>query len=331
MPKCTNIIKLKELDEHTDVLKVVIDSTEESFWFYPYAKALEFVNQDVIVEYRQDIYEGNMVQVVNTFTVLTKVNTLDKKNNIRLFSDATDNFSNLSFNEISDGETREACIVYCIKQSFQSSSNAVWIELLIRDKSMHVMKARLFDYETTMLDVTGKYIMLDLRKTKFGFNTKHVLPVEGECPENPEVTIARSYIKEYFADDAVALEYISRTQLLEHLTELIDYEKGYALTRLAMELCLCEQFYNITDSIDIKCIARALLMSYGFATMPDSPLSASVNNIVVASRFNWNGKKEVLQLLDTSNPEPPCEVEIYNNIRQTITTLIEIKKGLKHQ
>lgn len=331
MSICTNIIKLKELDEKTDVLKVIIDSTVESLWFYPYSKALEFVNQDVIVEYRQDIYEGNMVQVIKTFTIVTKVNTLDKQTGIRLFADVEDNFSNLSFNEIEEGETREACIVYCISQSFQSSPNAAWIELVIRDKSMHIAKARLFDYDKTMLDLSGTYIMLDLRKTKFGFNTKYVQPVQGECPENPEITIAKAYIRDYFANDATALNYITTTGLLDKMSEYVDYEKGYALVRLAMELCLCEQFYNITNSIDIHCIEHALLMSYGFILMPDSPLSRCVNNISVATRFNWKGKKEVLKILDEMNPEPPCEVNIYENIRKTIATLIDIKKGLKFQ
>lgn len=328
MSICTSITKINTLSDGTDVLNVTIDNDVQAFWFYEYAKALEYVNKEVIVEYRKDVYNGQLCTFIATFTVPTKINTLEKKDNIRLYCDQVDNNSNLVFEEVEIGETKMGCIVYCISQEYKSSPNAVWMELLIRDKRMHVAKLRLFDYENKNVVLEGQYVMTSLSRNQYGFQSEMIKPVTGEVGPNPEIDIAKQFIMNYFADDEVSLNYISTTRVLDFLEEAIDYEKGYGLMRLAMELSMVENLVNITQDIDVSAIGRALLASRGYMTRT-SALSNIVNNVNIALKYSWDNRKEVLMLLDVPSEESIPEMTIMQSIKDTVNNILEIRKGVR--
>lgn len=328
MSICTSITKINTLSDGTDVLNVTIDNDVQAFWFYEYAKALEYVNKEVIVEYRKDVYNGQLCAFIATFTVPTKINTLEKKDNIRLYCDQIDNNSNLVFEEVEIGETKMGCIVYCISQEYKSSPNAVWMELLIRDKRMHVAKLRLFDYENKNVVLEGQYIMTSLSRNQYGFQSEMIKPVTGEVGPNPEIDIAKQFIMNYFADDEVSLNYISTTRVLDFLEEAIDYEKGYGLMRLAMELSMVDNLVNITQDIDVSAIGRALLASRGYMTRT-SALSNIVNNVNLALKYSWDNRKEVLMLLDVPSEESIPEMTIMQSIKDTVNNILEIRKGVR--
>lgn len=328
MSICTSITKINTLSDGTDVLNVTIDNDVQAFWFYEYAKAMEYVNKEVIVEYRKDIYNGQLCTFIATFTVPTKINTLEKKDNIRLYCDQVDNNSNLVFEEVEIGETKMGCIVYCISQEYKSSPNAVWMELLIRDKRMHVAKLRLFDYENKNVVLEGQYVMTSLSRNQYGFQSEMIKPVTGEVGPNPEIDIAKQFIMNYFADDEVSLNYISTTRVLDFLEEAIDYEKGYGLMRLAMELSMVDNLVNITQDIDVSAIGRALLASRGYMTRT-SALSNIVNNVNLALKYSWDNRKEVLMLLDVPSEESIPEMTIMQSIKDTVNNILEIRKGIR--
>lgn len=328
MATCTSITKINSLADGTDVLDVVIDNDVHAYWFYEYAKALEFVNQEVIVEYRKDVYNGQLCTFIATFTIPTKVNTLTKKDNIRLYCDQIDNNSNLVFDEVQIGETKMGCIVYCISQEYKSSPNAVWMELLIRDKKMKVAKLRLFDYADKSVVLAGQYVMTSLARNKYGFQSDLIKPVTGEVAPNPEIDIAIQFIKNYFADDPVSMDYLSKTNVIGYLKEHTDYEKGYGLMRLAMELSMVDNLNNISKDLDHVAIGRALLAARGYMTK-ESALSDSFVNISIAMHFNWDDRTTVLQLLDVESDKSPREYEVMKSIVSTVNTIIEVRKGVK--
>ena len=327
MAICTSITKINTLSDGTDVLDVVIDNDVHAYWFYDYAKSLEYVNQEVIVEYRKDIYGGQLCTFIATFTMPTKVNTLTKTDNIKLYCDQIDNNANLVFDEIEVGESKMGCIVYCVSQEYKSSANAVWMELLIRDKKMKVAKLRLFDYESKNVVLAGQYVMTSLSRNKYGFQSEMIKPVTGEVVPNPEIDIAKQFILNYFADDIVSMDYINQTNILNFIGEAIDYEKGYGLMRLAMELSMVENLNNISRDVDHIAIGRALLASRGHL-MKQSILSDSFVNINIASRYNWDNRNTVLQLLDFENEKSPREYSVMQSIKDTVDTLINVRKGV---
>ncbi len=328
MSVCTGIELVESLPHSGDLIRVTIDGDTEALWFYNYGDALKYLDQDVIVEYRQDIYKGELRQFIATFVIPTVVNTLTKEDNIKLFCDTVDNFSNLSFNEIEVGETRQGCIVYCVSCTFKSSSAAVWQELVIRDKSMHVAKLRLFDYSNKAANFTGSYVMTELTRSKYGFQSELIVPVNGECPPNPEVDIAVSFIKSYFASDTGAMYFLTKYNLINKMKENIDFEPGYGLVRLAMELSIVDSMRNITNDVDLESMGHALLASRGYLVR-ESELSEQVNNIILASKVSWKDKALVLKLLDfpTDGEEFP-ERKVMNSIKETVGTILIVRKGI---
>ena len=326
MSKCTDITRLETIPAG-DVMRVVIDDSTEALWIYNYAEAMKFVGQEVIVEYRQDIYKGQMRQFIATFVIPTVVSTLDKTENIKLYCDQTDNFSNLSFNEIGIGETRQNCIVFCVSCEFKSSSAAAWQELIIRDRSMRTAKLRLFSYDNKAADFTGKYVMTELSRSQYGFKSDCIVPVQGECPPNPEIAVAKQFIQNYFKDDSDALAYMAKYNLISFMEESVDYEKGYGLVRLAMELSIVDNMQNVTKDVDLQSIGEALLASRGYY-VHESVLSKTVNNIILASSINWKNKSLVLQLLDFKSDDNPEEYSVMESIRSMVGTLLKVRKGL---
>lgn len=328
MSICTSIEKMNDVRDSYELLKVTIDNSVAAYWFYDYAESLKYLDQEVIVEYRDEIYHGELCKFIKTFVLPTVVQTLDKKENIKLYCDIEDNQSNLSFSEIVDGETRPGCIVYCVDCQFKSSSNAVWQELTIRDRSMHIAKLRLFNYDNKAANFKGSYVMTELSRNKFGFRSELISPISGEVAPNPELKIARQYIMSYFSNDPVSMQYITETSVLDYLSEDIDYERGYGLVRLATELSMVDAMYNMTKDVDLSAIGRALLCMRGYLTHV-SVLSKSVNSIMVAMKYMWDNRKTVILLLDNPQDEYPLpERAIMESIRTTVNTMIDLRKGV---
>lgn len=326
MSVCTSIVKIDTVPNLGDLLRVEFDDESPALWFFNHADALQYVNQRVLVEFRNDIYKGNMERFIHTFTVNTVVHTLDKNENIKLYCDQVDNYANLSFSEIANGENRQGCIVFCTHQEFKSSANAVWMELIIRDRTMHTAKCRIFDYETLDVDLAGCYVVTALSRNKYGFTSEFVKVVNGECPPNPEISIAKEFINNYFKDDQIACKFLQVMNLISTLEEHVDYEKGYALMRLAMELSMVDAMQNVTKDIDLQSIGHSLLASYAYLTRT-SVLSPAMNNLFLVNQFQWPNKMLVMQILDVCAEDHPAEYAVFNNIKNTVSTILEIRKG----
>lgn len=322
---CTDIKKIDSLQDGSDVLEVTIDNMTNALWIYPMADAVPYIGKEVIVSYRNDMYLGQIRPFVNTFVLPCKVSTLDKKDGIKLYANATDNFSNMSFNDIACGETKNGCIVYCISQKFETSEKSVWVTLLVRDKMFRVAKLRLFHYDKS-IDFSGSYIICAMTRNDYGFKTDMVAPAVGECPDNYEIKIAEEFILNYFAGDDAAMQYITKMHLIAYMKDYMDVEKGYIVVRLAQELSLCDALYNITNGVDIKAISHALLADKSFVRNPKSVLSESARNVHAALGHAWPAPEIVLTLLDASCANAPGEKDIYLSIKSTVNNIIRTSK-----
>lgn len=325
---CTSITKLEAL-EGMDVLLVRFDDGTEAHWFYNEALALEYVNQSVIVSFRNDMYKGNVVRTINTFTMPSKVNVVERRDNIKLFSDQEDNLSNLSFNDLKNGETKTGCLFYCISYQSKTSEKAVWVEMKIRDRSLRVATLRVFDSDGATTDLTGSYCMAALTKSEYGFQTKKVVAANGTCPRNVEIDIAKSYLETYFTGDTPAIAFIEAMDLFHKMEDVVDYERGYGLVRMAMELSMCEQMYNITNSLDIKLMEYAILASRAHYCT-NMQFSDDVANIIMTIRCKWPDVTRLVAMLDPGEVERrPDEYAVLCRVRDTVSTILEKKKEYK--
>ena len=100
MSICTGITLVETLASGDELLKVVIDNTTEAFWFYRYADAVKYLNEEVIVEYRKDVYKGQLCQFIATFVRPTVIQTLSATDNIKLYCDQEDNTHHLSSGKV---------------------------------------------------------------------------------------------------------------------------------------------------------------------------------------------------------------------------------------
>lgn len=325
---CTSITKLETLSG-MDVLNVSFDDGTTALWFYSEALALEYVGKEVIVSLRNDMYKGNIVPVINTFVMPSKVNLIEKKDNVRLFCDQEDNLANLSFNEIAVGETKVGCIYYCVSSSIKSSDKSVWMEALIRDKNLRVAKLRIFNPENVHGSIAGSYCQSSLTRSEYGMQTKEVFEASGECPRNAEIDIAKDYVTNYFAEDTHATEFMNGIGFINKMENVIDYEKGYGLVRLAMELSMCEQMYNITNAFDIKLLEHAILTSYAHCCT-EMAFSPETCNVIMAIRNKWPNNVKLISMLDPGSVENrPDEYDVMQRIKATVNTIIEKKKEYK--
>lgn len=325
---CNAITKVEALNG-MDVLLVAFDDGTSAYWFYNEALALEFLNKEVIVTFRNDMYKGNVVSVINTFVQPSKVNTVDKRNNIKLFVDQTDNLSNLSFNDIAVGETKVGCLFYCVACQVKSSDKSVWVEMRIRDKSLRVATLRIFNPEQMPGNLAGKYCQASLTKSEYGFQTKSVYEATGECPRNAEIDIARDYVKSYFATDVQANAFMDAVNFMDKMEDVIDYEPGYGLVRMAMELSMCEQLYNVTNSLDVKLMEHAILTSRAHYCT-NMQFSEEVRNVILTIRCKWPNVTKLVAMLDPGSVESrPDEFAVLCRIRETVATILEKKKEYK--
>lgn len=325
---CKSVAKVEELNG-MDVLLVKFDDDTTAYWFYREALALEYVNQPVVVSFRNDMYKGSVVSVINTLVMPTKVNVIEKHEGIRLFCDQEDNLSNLSFNEIANGETKVGCIFYCVACTTKTSAKSVWVEMKIRDKSLRVATLRVFDPEGVAKDLTGSYCMSALTKNEYGFQTKQVLEATGTCPRNVEIDIAKEYIQSYFVANAPAIAFMETHDFINQMENVVDYERGYGLVRMAMELSMCEQLYNITNSLDIQVMEYAVLVSRSHYCT-NMQFSAEVNNVILTIRCKWPNAVKLIAMIDPGAVENrPDEYAVLRNIQETVNTILEKKKEYK--
>lgn len=328
MTKCTSVVLVEHLNKDDDLLEITIDGTVKSYMVAKYGEILKYLDQDVIVTYRSDFYKGRLCQFIDTVTVPTHVATLDREENIKLYVEQEDNFANVCFADLQEGETKLNAEMYCVSHTYNSSPNAVWAELVVRDKSMRLAKIRLFDYDYNKYNYAGRYIRADIQKSKYGLTSKLIQPLDENSAINPEVAIAKTFILSVFKDDESMLSLISENNLLEAMEQVIDLEKGYTLVRAAHELSLAQELFNMTNCIDVKLIKRVILLSYAHTLTAGSVYSESFCNMVNVSKMSIDDKQRIMLLLDTEDNADLKERFIIADIRKTVDTLLSIKKGL---
>lgn len=331
MSVCTSIVKMKEVSEDTDILRVEIDNDVKAYMIFNYAESLVFLNKEVIVSYRKDIYEGKIELFINTLTIPVKVTTLDREAGIKLFTDQSDNNSNVSFIDLTPGSTMLGAVMYCISSSYESSDRAVWMELKVRDRAGRVAKLRLFDPEFGVAKFDGMYIKANIKRNDYGLNTKEISLMDLEFPPNPEIQIARTYIENYFIGDADMLAVLQRTKLLDFMQDYVELELGYALLRAAIQLDILSELRNVFNEVNFKAISYAIMMQYGYITKASlAQYSASLRAITFTLQQNLPSDVAalVLMILDEGEPDgkPVPEKAIFNRVLSLANEIIKVKK-----
>lgn len=334
MAVCTSITKLEELGSGDEILLVGIDDDVKAYMIFRYAECLQFLNQEVIVTYRRDVYNGKIETFINTLAGVTRVTTLDREEKIKLFCHQEDNNSNVCVADMEDGSTMLGAILYCTSCSYEGSKKAAWMALKVRDKAGHVTTLRLFDYDTAGLDFSGMYIKANIKKKKaFGLQTDEIRPMDLDFAPNPEIKICRTFIENYFISDNRMYGILKHTKLLDFMEEYIDLEKGYLLVRAATEIDLLEELKNIFDDVDFIALSYALLFRYGYTTkvgLDKYSTTLKTLTFTIQQNLPTDLATKVLQILDADDPdvEPIPERRIYQKVISLADEVIKVKKAV---
>jgi hypothetical protein len=328
---CESISVLEHLSADCAVLSVVFSGGIESIMFADYSECLKFVGQEVIVNFREEIYNNEITTCVNKLTRMTTINTLDRESNIKLYINGLPPIgSTVAFDDIPDGGLVLNAVVYCNSHNYDSSAKASWAVLGILDKNRRSSNLRIFDYERKTDSLAGKYIKCDLRKKEpYGFITTECFEVpEINISPNPEIDLAKNFILEIFKDDKDILDYIAKSSILDFM-EKYNYEerieKGYTLVRTAMEIAMARELANLSEKIDVKLILRALLLRrvYCITNNEKNTMSTTLQNIIGISKYRFSADKRLLMMLESEPKFPLFERKLIDSISTTVDTVIE--------
>ena len=310
-------------------MRLTFDEGKDSAYIiWSHANLVQYLNDEVIATFRQDMYNGSIAKFVNTLAKVGVVHTLERSNNVKLYVDVTDNHSNIRFKEIEDGGTAVNAIVYVTDIRFDSSARAEWADLTVMDQARKIAQLRIFSPDSKIQDFKGRYVMCDIRKNRYGLSTDSVVTVDNAFPFSPEVEISERFLMDAFAEDADILTLLAETKFADFAKKVVDLEPGYILVRLAIELDVASELANLVKEVDVDLIKRCLLIEKFNVFQQTSPYRNDIVTFVTASRYKFDHKNEVLLTLYSDEEKFSMERVVLKQVREMADTIINVKKGL---
>lgn len=327
--KLTKIGLLESYATEQQLMRLTFDEGKDSAYIiWSHANLVQYLNDEVIATFRQDMYNGTIAKFVNTIAKVGVVHTLERSNNVKLYVDVTDNHSNIRFKEIEDGGTAVNAIVYVTDIRFDSSARAEWADLTVMDQARKIAQLRIFSPDSKIQDFKGRYVMCDIRKNRYGLSTDSVVTVDNAFPFSPEVEISERFLMDAFAEDADILTLLAETKFADFAKKVVDLEPGYILVRLAIELDVASELANLVKEVDVDLIKRCLLIEKFNVFQQTSPYRNDIVTFVTASRYKFDHKNEVLLTLYSDEEKFSMERVVLKQVREMADTIINVKKGL---
>lgn len=327
--KLTKIELLESYATEQQLMRLTFDEGKDSAYIiWSHANLVQYLNDEVIATFRQDMYNGTIAKFVNTIAKVGVVHTLERSNNVKLYVDVTDNHSNIRFKEIEDGGTAVNAIVYVTDIRFDSSARAEWVDLTVMDQARKIAQLRIFSPDSKIQDFRGRYVMCDIRKNRYGLSTDSVVTVDNAFPFSPEVEISERFLMDAFAEDADILTLLAETKFVDFAKKVVDLEPGYILVRLAIELDVASELANLVKEVDVDLIKRCLLIEKFNIFQQTSPYRNDIVTFVTASRYRFEHKNEVLLTLYSEEEKFSMERVVLKQVREMADTIINVKKGL---
>lgn len=327
--KLTKIELLESYGNDQQLMLLTFDEGKDSAYIiWSHANLVQYLNDEVIATFRQDMYNGTIAKFVNTIAKVGVVHTLERSSNVKLYVDVTDNHSNIRFKELEDGGTAVNAVVYVVDIRFDSSSRAEWADLTVMDQARKIAQLRIFSPDSKIQDFKGRYVMCDIRRNRYGFSTDSVVTVDNSFPFSPEVEISERFLMDTFAGDADILTLLAETKFADFAKKVVDLEPGYILVRLAIELDVASELANLVKEVDVDLIKRCLLIEKFSVFQQTSPYRRDIVTFVTASRYKYDHKNEVLLTLYSEDERFSMERVVLEQVHDMADTIIKVKKGL---
>lgn len=332
--KLSKITNVEEVSMGVDLIQLYFgDGLHESvYMFGEYNEVLQYLDKEVIVEFRTEIVKGQLHKVVANLGVVTTVTTLAQEDNIKLFleEDLEIGTSNILFSELAPGDVVDKAIMYCIDHKYESSAKATWAKLTVLDRKRNMSYLRVFDPDRDSVDLKGSFIKCALRMSDYGLQTQDIMVhSEGSVDSNPLVVIAERAIYNALQDDKILLDYMSAKNILEKMkTYNLEegLEAGFMTVRLAVELMLIQQTANISKHLDVELLKRMAVCEKAYVVTNKSTtlLSHETQNIILISSHILARDKTLTASLDSNRQINLAECAFYNGIKKAADVVVSM-------
>lgn len=324
-------VKLVEhVGDKLDLCKITIDFDEVYIWG-EYNELIQFVGEPVEYSVRRDVIKGEPVTVIANIANKFTVQTLDKKEGIKLIpksnigrAECTFDVSTLKFGDTAYNQT-----VLLSGYTIGKSDKTQWIDCSVIDKYSKVFTLRVFtksiegdiDAEAAIASFVGYYVKSDITLTKYGYQTKGVELVNVPVVKAPEVDLAITALTQVVESDAELNKYCTAYNMLSVLAGTFRVELGYELVYMAAEIALINELENMSDNYDFRAMRRAVFTSRGYLLPCKTRFSKSVLNFTKVAKTELREDRELLLMTD------PLAME---DVSQTKTMFYKLREMAKY-
>lgn len=334
--KVENISVLQHLSQNLDLCEIQIDFDKLKI-FYDSNDLLEFIGQDVSYTTRPDVVNGEKCLVICELVSLSTIQTVKSRDNIKLIPEGNKRtICNIESDKIRFGDFYPGVTALMSGWKLGTSSKARWYDCDLIDKNSRSFVVRLFasnanpeTIENNLNACIAHYVHFDMESTKYGYQTKEILPMPNAVEESPEVVVARTLIQDMINEDSALKTYCQMTGFINQMSKVIDGEPGYGFVRMASELYMINAVDNISTELDIRAMKRAIICSRSYLLPHNTDWSRPMLNITkVLSIPELKNDHELMLILDVLSNEKPSETKLtYIKIRGLVNDIIDIRRG----
>lgn len=326
---------VKELEKVSKDMSIIdIEFYDNSIAKYvsSYSSALSFIDKDVIVELRDDIFKGQVCKYISQLTMTSVTTTLTKEQDLKLYSEETGEiFSTIAFEDIPDSGVMGA-ILFCTNVQYQKSDKSTWFKFTCLDRNRKSCNVRLFDPIRDTANFIGRYLSMDIRKGNIDYIARKVSIQPGIAPEaNPEIRIAKAFIFDVVKEYEDIVNFLNTSQILDYVEKYNleeDIEPGYEMVRLAIELEQIRNLKNVTKEVDIHAMMKKVLLDRGYCISDNETTvkSKALQNIYEAIKLNAIDSKMVMHLIDPDTKLNTAEINLIKDFRSIANTIAKVNR-----
>lgn len=318
------------------LMEVIFTDDTSAIYTADYSRALSFLNKEVIVELRDDVYHGTIRKFISTLTQTTVTNVLSRESNLKLFAeDSREIFSTIAWGDITEAGATGA-LLFCTNVQFEKSDKAYWAKLTCLDRNRQSAIVRLFSPERDSANYNGRYIKMTLKKSKNYFNATRVELEQGMAPAvNPEIQIAKTFILDVLRPYEDIIQYLEKTRLLEYIERYNldeDIEPGYEMVRLAMEVEMIDNLKNVTNQLNIGAMLKHAVIGRSYCITNDGKIvkSKRLQNLYMAIEHKVIKSALDMCLLDPENERVVPERGILESFHNLASQLALVNRTYFH-
>lgn len=335
--KVNSITRIENIKDKLDYCEMVIDGFPFKV-FCDYDDYVRYIDVTIAFEIRNDVYHGDIIEVVEGIIERKTLVTVSKEEDIKLLPDIKGwtGICNFALASLRVGETMGDCIFYLTDMYIDGSERAKWFQLKVVDMTSKVYEIRMFtsggmsavNMEAGIKNFIGSYIKCNVTSTKYGLQTSEIDLYPVDVVEAPEVLVAITIINDAVKDDIELLGYLEQYDFIEQLRKVIDVEPGYHLVRIASEITMIKYLKNISDVYSDKLLIRAAIVSRGYLINRKNELSKPILNVNKLMRSKLASDIELINTIDVLSEDTTPNKRVYIKIRKFVDFVISERRGV---